>query len=193
MCEALTTRPGLQECAVRHNPCVSKCTRCWLANPRTPFERLQMALAKSRMLLFLSWQGRGSCLRLVKRQVSQPVELRYLSSQSLVKESRVLQKCPFAAKIRAIPVDKDEEREATQNRAALLVSWTPSTTIFEAAGTPSLENTRRENVKGSSRKCLEGRCFWRDGLLVWFCQGTDEGEDRQGVNFERDKSLNQTL
>ena len=58
----------------------------------------------------------------------------------------------------------------------------------EAASTASLENTRRESVKGSSRKKLDSRCFRRDGLLVWFCQGSDEGEDRQGVNFERDKS-----
>ena len=46
--KASTMRPGLHELTARQRSFMSKCTRCWLTNPRTRLERPQMATAMSR-------------------------------------------------------------------------------------------------------------------------------------------------
>ena len=50
MPKAPTTSPSLQELAVRHKPSMRESARCWFAKPMAHLERLQMAVAMSKIL-----------------------------------------------------------------------------------------------------------------------------------------------
>ena len=87
-----------------------------------------------------------------------------------------------------MPADTTSERKATRKRAALLVSWIPSTSTFR----PHVRRRRNKAAK-PSRDPLKRNVFNRNDSLVGLGNRTNIFENRQLKDLERNKSLDRAL